>query len=364
MDKFNLKNIDIKSFIDKFDKKQKITIAAIVLILILLLIVLKSCGASGNDVFNPEDKTFYVIEIESGSTALDIGNTLEENKIIESAKAFKKYSRAKGYDKDYQAGTYYLSPSLSMEEICQILVTGKIASLSFTLQEGLSIEQTAKKLADQGIGDYDKFMDIIENGDFSAYGFVNSNLGKNKLEGYLLPDTYTVPADYEEEDVIRFLLDKFDEIAYKGEYNKSSSKASLNDIIIIASIIERECKVDEERPLVASVIYNRINDGMKLQMCSTVQYILLKRTGEVKETLYDQDIQIDNPYNTYIYDGLPPGPICSPGIASIKAALNPAKTDYLFFVLSEKLDGTSNFSSDYGKFEQDKARYYEALNNQ
>lgn len=135
---------------------------------------------------------------------------------------------------------------------------------------------------------------------------------------------------------------------------------SLNEIMVIASIIERETQVDEERGKVSSVIYNRLKEGMPLQMCSTVQYIL----GEQKEILSNADTQIESPYNTYINQGLPPGPICCPGLASIEAALYPDETDYLYFVVSDKLDGTQKFSSDYNQFLKDKEDYYNALEQQ
>ena len=156
----------------------------------------------------------------------------------------------------------------------------------------------------------------------------------------------------------QFMEDAYD--AYNYYYNEEpdgpAGKYSLNEIIVIASIIERECKVDSERPLVASVIYNRLDKGMALQMCSTVQYVL----GKQKEVLTIADTKIESPYNTYINAGLPPGPIASPGMAAIKAALAPADTDYLYFVVSEKLDGTSNFSATYDKFLKDKAAYDKA----
>ena len=152
------------------------------------------------------------------------------------------------------------------------------------------------------------------------------------------------------------MLDQFEKQPYKV-YAESGSSYSLNDIITVASIIERECKVDEERPLVASVIYNRLAKGMPLQMCSTVQYIL----GKAKPVLSVADTKIDSPYNTYIHSGLPKGPICSPGEASIKAALYPAKTNYMYFVVSEKLDGSHNFSKSYSKFEKDTRAYEKAL---
>ena len=147
---------------------------------------------------------------------------------------------------------------------------------------------------------------------------------------------------------------------YENSSSSVKQELTLNEIIAAASIIERECKVDNERPLVASVIYNRIHKSIKLEMCYTVQYILLETTGEVKEDLTYADMAIESPYNTYLHFGLPPGPICNPGLASIQAALEPADTDYLYFVLSARLDGTSEFTGDYNEFLRYKDAYWAA----
>ena len=182
--------------------------------------------------------------------------------------------------------------------------------------------------------------------------------GKNHLEGYLFPSTYQVAPKADEEQIITTMLNQFDTV-FTDEYKARAKKLGYteNQIIIIASIIEKEAQVDEDRPKIASVIYNRLDDGMNLQMCSTVQYIL----GKAKPVLSVADTKIDSPYNTYIHSGLPKGPICSPGEASIKAALYPAKTDYMYFVVSEKLDGSHNFSKSYSKFEKDTRAYEKAL---
>ena len=244
---------------------------------------------------------------------------------------------------------------MDFQEIADIIVSGKVTTVNFTIPEGYTIYQTASAIAAKGLGDYDTLVSLIEAGDFEYDFLKDAQNNKNKLEGYLFPNTYTVDEGMNEEQIIKVMLDQFEKQPYKV-YAESGSSYSLNDIITVASIIERECKVDEERPLVASVIYNRLAKGMPLQMCSTVQYVL----GKQKEVLTYADTRIESPYNTYTNTGLPPGPICSPGLAAIKAALNPADTDYLYFVLSEKLDGTSNFSSDYAQFEKDKAAYDKA----
>lgn len=336
------------------DLKKKLIIAVISIAVIIIAGALFYIGGLENALDSGDTQTVSVT-IASGSGTGQIGQTLEENGIIASANKFKLWSRIKGYDSRYKAGTYSLSPSMDLETIADIIVGGKVNTVNFTIPEGYTIYQTARAVADKGLGDYDTLVSLIEAADFD-YDFLDgAQDNKNRLEGYLFPNTYTIDEGMSEEQIIKVMLSQFEKQPYKT-YGDARSKYSLNEIITVASIIERECKVDEERPLVASVIYNRLAKGMPLQMCSTVQYVL----GKQKEVLTYADTKIDSPYNTYINAGLPPGPICSPGLAAVQAALNPADTDYLYFVLSEKLDGTSNFSSDYAKFERDKAAYDKA----
>ena len=336
------------------DLKKKILIAVICVAVIIVAGAVFYITGLGKALDSNDTQTVSVI-ISSGSSTGQIGQILEEEGIISSADKFKIWSRIKGYDSRYKAGTYTLSPSMDFQEIADIIVSGKVTTVNFTIPEGYTIYQTASAIAAKGLGDYDTLVSLIEAGDYEYDFLKDAQNNKNKLEGYLFPNTYTVDEGMNEEQIIKVMLDQFEKQPYKV-YAESGSSYSLNDIITVASIIERECKVDEERPLVASVIYNRLAKGMPLQMCSTVQYVL----GKQKEVLTYADTRIESPYNTYTNTGLPPGPICSPGLAAIKAALNPADTDYLYFVLSEKLDGTSNFSSDYAQFEKDKAAYDKA----
>lgn len=182
--------------------------------------------------------------------------------------------------------------------------------------------------------------------------------GANRLEGFLFPETYDVFATSMEHDIINRLLGQFDAV-YKDEYYNRATELGydLNQIITIASLIERETRVDSERAIVASVIYNRLNMGMALQIDATVQYAL----GEQKDRLSYKDTEIDSPYNTYKVPGLPPGPICSPGEASIKAALYPENTQYVYYVLDAKMDGSHRFSKSYDEFLKNKNAYINAL---
>ena len=348
-------------------KRKKIYIAILAIAVIAILAAgLVFIGMKKEPApLDPENAVSVSIKIPSGSTTAVIGQTLEDNGIIADAGKFRRWSKLNGYDSQYKAGTYALSPSMDYKTIAEIVVGGKVSTKTFTIPEGYTIYQTADKLAGDGLIDKEKFTTLLESDDFDAdYPFLaDAQKNKNHLEGYLMPNTYLIEEGASEEQIIRTMLNQFEKDVWEPYENgeltansKISSKYSLADILKAASIIERECGKDEERPVVASVIYNRLDKGMNLQMCSTVQYIL----GKQKVVLSVADTQIDSPYNTYLNPGLPPGPICSPGLASINAALNPAETDYLYFVLSEKLDGTSNFSSDYQKFLKDKAAYDQA----
>lgn len=336
-------------------------------VLLVVLLVIAVVGLGGivflntlDSPLDPDSTAEINVEIPEGTGVNAIGDILESNGVISSAFKFKLYNRISNHEGVLKAGSYTLSPSMDLGTIFDTMINATGEDVEFYLPEGLTIEQTAQKLADQGVGTYEGFMDAIENGTYD-YSWLNGN----SPEGYLLPDTYRVAKGSSETQIIDFLLKQFEQTVlpvYDSANQEIKDKYSLNEIVTVASIIERECKVEDERAKVASVIYNRLDQGIKLEMCSTVQYLLLKETGEVKETLLNSDLQIESPYNTYQHFGLPPAPICSPGIASLKAALEPADTEYLYFVLSSRLDGTSEFSRDYSKFLKDKDAYYEALN--
>lgn len=331
---------------------------------LLIFIMIIFIGGLGIFAINtaPLDRnntSHTMIKINEGDTTTDISNTLVEKKIIKSKSAFKFFSKISGYDSKYKPGVYSLSPSMSLNQVAKTIVLGKSKNYLFTIPEGYTIKQTAELLSEQGIVSKDKFLDTARNNKFQEFSFLKSaQSGENHLEGYLFPNTYSVSIDADEEQILTTMLDEFNS-KFTPEFKKRAKEMgySINDIIIIASIIERESQTPEDRAKISSVIYNRLKINMPLQMCSTVQYIL----GKQKPILSIKDTQIDSPYNTYLHKGLPKGPICSPGEASIKAALYPAKTDYLYFVVSEKLDGSHNFSKDFDKFEKDSKAYQEAL---
>lgn len=294
------------------------------------------------------------VDIPSGSGTAAIGRILEEDGVIKSARQFKIKSRMDKNDGKYRTGVYELSPSMDMDEIMQILMDGSQNTLRFMVPEGYTLKQIADKFAETGNGTAEDFLNETQNGDFDFEYNDQMVDGEKRYEGFLYPDTYEIYKNESAHGIIQRMLTRFEQVydAAADEATVDTSKYSVFDLVTVASLIEREVKLDEERPLVASVIYNRLNKNMKLQMCSTVQYAL----GTPKARLMNSDLKIDSPYNTYQNAGLPAGPIASPGQASISAALHPADTDYLYFVLTSAGSGQHNFAAtgdDFNSYRDD-----------
>ena len=333
----------------------------IILIVILAIIIMMFIGFINLDKpMDPSSNESVSVVIPRGSATSDIANILEEKSVIDSAFKFKILSKIKGYDGNFKSGEYSFNKSMKPSEIASVIIKGIDNKNTVTIPEGFSIYKIGKRLEEKGICTQSEFETELENGNFDYSFLPNDISGIERYEGYLYPDTYSFSEHTTAHDIIKACLDNFEK-KYNNEIKKLTKKSdkSLEEIMTVASIVEREAVKSDERPLVAGVIYNRLGKNMKLQMCSTVQYLL----KEDKPVLSIADTEISSDYNTYINEGLPPGPICNPGMASIKAAANPEKTKYIYFVVSSKLDGSMEYSSDYDKFLKDKEKYYDALEN-
>lgn len=292
------------------------------------------------------DDTKIVVEIPSGSTTNNIAEILYENNLIKNTLAFKYYAQKTGSDSQLKAGTFVLSKNMNADEVLKSLIKGGSSgnTLNITIIEGLVLEDAALSISEQLDLNYDKLLNLMNSPEVfkDDFEFLKENPDIENLQGYLMPDTYNVYINSNEEDIIKILLSQFDEF-YLNEIKPrmESSKLSFKEVINLASIVEKEALLDEERDEVAAVFLNRLDINMKLQSCATVNYA----HGEWKERLTYEDIAIDSPFNTYVVEGLPPSPINSPGKISILAVLEPADVDYLYFVA--KGDGSHYFSKDY-----------------
>ena len=296
--------------------------------------------------------------VAPGMSTTAIASALEEKGLIGSTFLFKQKSKWQGYDGRYQAGTFHLSPSMTMEELMNALMDAKKESVRFTIPEGYTIRQTAAALSEQGLVDEQEFLRLLEEEDFDFRFMSEVGKGADRLEGFLFPDTYDVFVGASERDIILKMLSRFDEVFLPEYYDRAEElDRSVLEIVTIASLVEEETRAPEERKRVSGVLYNRLEIGMKLGFCSTIQYLL----GEPKELLLYSDLEIDSPYNTYMYTGLPPGPISSPGKECILAALYPEETDYIYFVLKAYGSTEHNFAVTSAEFYQYKEEYSKTL---
>jgi UPF0755 protein len=298
-------------------------------------------------VFNPDDPALRIgddggvrLEVRPGESVRSVGQRLERAGIIRNRYFWELLSHI---DREYpKAGIYKLPLPASQMEIRSLLVSGKQILIRVTVPEGVTLKKAAQILDESG---------ICGGEDFLAAAGAQETLDTYRvpgatMEGYLYPDTYFFPEAYPAEQVVKTMADTFfKRIAAIQADDPALSPEELNKRVVLASIVEREYRVDEEAPLMAGVFYNRLNIGMPLQSCATVEYVITEIQGRPHpERLFDRDTEIRNPYNTYINPGLPPGPIAMPGAVALNAAFYPQSSDYLYFRLINPDEGSHYFS--------------------
>jgi len=364
----------------KTRKRRKAAFRLIIFIFIVLLTIICGYisysyvmdghkGSSVNATISINTENGIPIEIPLGSSTSDIAGILKDKGVIIRPDLFKIVSKINGYDGSYQSGTHLIDKSINYNSIegydkLMIILSSRPLdnpSIKITIPEGYAYSQIVSLLFNKKLIDKEKFNNIANTGDFSYKFLKRIPARENRLEGYLYPETYIFDIKGGEKEVLNKLLGQFDKVFLPEYYARAEEmNMSADEIITLASIIEREAKVPDERETIAGVFYNRLKSKdktlRKLQSCATLQYILLQRDGKVKETITLEDEKIDNPYNTYMYEGLPPGPICSPGRDSILAALNPEQHGFYYFVLKEDGTGAHYFSKTYKEHLNAKAK--------
>lgn len=296
------------------------------------------------------------ITIPSGATTKQIAEILKEKGLIQSVLKFRMDSKKNQFDGTYKQGTYTVNTDMTPIQMMELFQQGGAMDerLKLVVPEGFTTAEIATRLEEKGIMTADDFINEANTGDFDFDFVKDLPERENRLEGYLFPDTYFLSESMTAHELIQKMLNRFSEIYEEKSGNmKSESTYSMDEIVTIASIIEAEIQVPEERKRAAGVIYNRLNLDMPLQMDATVLYAM----GITKEDVLEKDLEVDSPYNTYQNKGLPIGPICSPGAASLAAALSPEENNYLYYVLEEKGKGNHIYTEDYESFLQAKERY-------
>ena len=276
-----------------------------------------------------------VFEVKSGMTLKQVSQELFRQNLIRSANAFQAIALIQDKEKLIKVGEYYISPSMLPAEILQRITSGKTVLHSITIPEGYRITEIANLLEEKDLADKNIFLQEAKNVELLE------GIPTSSLEGYLFPDTYHFGKRTTEAAIINKMVETFKERALKQEFLKRAEDLgfSYHEIITLASLIEKETGKDSERKQISSVFHNRLKKNMLLQTDPTVIYVIDIFDGNIRK----RDLNIDSPYNTYRYKGLPPGPIANPGLKSIIAALYPATTSNLYFV--SKQDGSHKFSA-------------------
>ena len=337
---------------------QSLKVAAIVVLTLAIVFVsqralfhyLNNASAS-----NGQQVTFVVADSESVNS---VASRLQDAGLIRSGTYFKLKMRLSNADSKLKAGRFTLQEGMSVNQIIDALTTAdNVQVINVRFQEGWRTEQYAEQLVQAGlIQTTDQFTQAIQNGTWS-YDFLASRPNENSLDGFLFPDTYQFRADATPDDIVNTMLQNFEARVPAAEQAKAQDLGmNLYQVMIVASIVEREAVVPDERPIIASVYYNRLKQNMPLQADPTVQYAMGTTSNWWPEVTPD-DLNVQSPYNTYQTPGLPPGPICNPSLASIDAALNPAQTDYLYFVAKGDGSGSHVFAKTYDEQLQNIQKY-------
>ncbi len=299
--------------------------------------------ASGEIVIPQNEQILF--EVPKGATTSDIARKLQREGFISNAKFFELWSEIQGYNGDYKAGIHIISKNLSMEGIMMVLTSNPVAdpSLNVRFYEGKSYIVARELMSADGKIDKDKMDNVVINPEFEYKFLKDIPDRKYKLEGYLYPQTYQIEEGWSEEQIIDRALKYLNKL-FKEEYYTRSQEMNMtiDQVFTLASLIESEAKYEEDKKIISSVFHNRLEINMPLQSDATIQYILENQGKERVEVVLNEHTSIQDPYNTYQYKGLPPGPICSPDIASIEAALYPEDTDYLYFFA--KPDGNNEYN--------------------
>ena len=335
-----------------------------------LLVVIGVLSSIWNAVYeeylapaNTEDRSQIAFNVESGQSLTRVANNLEAAGLIRNRTVFKYYCDFAGMGQKIQAGSYLLTPSMTMSEIAEQLTMGDGNPIvrNITLIPGWTLEEFAASLVEKGVlADSQEFLDLCRTGTaFADYYYIadvlatkNVQQRKYVLEGYLAPDTYEVYVTATAEDIIRKLLSQTDHV-YPAAFQTRAEELgmTMDEVITLASLIQKEAK-DSDFAKTSAVFHNRLRQGMKLQSDVTIHYV----TGLRKMSLTNSDLALNSPYNTYQVAGLPLGPICNPSEAAIQAALYPDETyvaeNYLYFCAKDPESGELHFSRTLQEHEQ------------
>ena len=326
------------------DSKSKKILVTLLLILTFIVFITAFVFTQVGP-YNSKNNKDIVVEIPAGSTLNQIADILNENKLIKNELIFKMYVRLGKNTANIKSGKYLLNQTYSNKEIINDLIKGKVYNegTKITIPEGSTSKEIIKLLVKNNLGNEEKYLELVNNPKefYEDFDFLKEEKIIS-LEGFLYPSTYYFKEDETEKEILSDMIFTFkSKYSEKLQNRQKEEGLSLFEVVNLASIVEKEAVLDEDRPIIASVFYNRMKIGMPLQSDATIQYAFEKR----KKSITYADLKIDSPYNSYKKQGLPPTPIANPGIKSIEAVLYPEDTQYLYFVA--RIDGGNTYSKTY-----------------
>ena len=342
-----------------------------ILLIILILLAGGIIGAAGyvkslgKPVSSVDDGSKVRIEIPSGMSVSGAASLLAENYLIRSEKLFyytarypqlKTFLYGKVAESDFvlRSGIYYISPAMNIAEIQRELSSGQQEYIKVSLPEGLTISKIAAELEENRICSASDFIAICKNSNFAA----ENGIAGETCEGFLFPDTYFLTAGMNAREVAQLMIDNFHAKIQEIPTLAAMNDSDLYQTVILASIVEREYRVEDEAPLIASVFKNRLRRNIGLYSCATVEYILTEIEGRPHpDRILIEDTKIDNPYNTYKWAGLTPGPISNPGLVALSASADTPKTDYYFFQVVDPAAGRHVFTTNFDEHIQSHSLY-------
>ena len=324
-------------------KNKRIIRVARIFVIMIIIITIWQCFKIVDTPLKINNEE--IVEVAEGDSFYGILDKLSEEGKIKNKFLVKLYLKICGIKPEVLEGTYKLNKSMTLNEFVNLLTDSNKDKIYITIPEGYTIDDIAEKLEENNICNSKEFIDSVKNYELPKYISNNPNKRYN-LEGFLFPDTYSFNKNENADFIIKTMLNRFEKVWQEivEDLNISIPEEEIEKKVNVASIIEKEAVVDSERSFISSVIYNRIAIGMPLQIDATVIYSY----GYHIEKMYEKYLEIDSPYNTYMYYGLPIGPISNPGRASLMAALKPKETDYLYYLLES--ENTHYFTDNYDDF--------------
>ena len=311
---------------------------AILFVMVVAFVIIPLAGSSP---YTGERGVPVYFTVRPGMSVSEIGKELYERGIIDSEMKFWWTAKLNGFENKVKSGTFAMQTGMTPRDALEILVYGNTVTIRFTIPEGFSVRDIAQRLDDEGLVKADAFISLAKT--YRPYPYVEERENvRYAAEGFLFPDTYEINGEFDAARIMQMMAENFDRRLTKEMRDRAREMdLSIYELVTLASLVEKEAYHEEDRPIIAQIFLKRLRLGMPLQADPTVQYLL----DAPKEDLLYRDTEIESPYNTYQNVGLPPGPIASPGTASLMAVLHPADTNYLYFVADR--NGNNYYATNY-----------------